>query len=85
MPLVSGKRLIDFLELEFGWRYAEHSQTGGDNTYKIALAYFPNPDIQVRVSYKVMRARQLTSCLVTPRLPVLRTIPAQMVLKKDPV
>ena len=32
-------------------------KTGGDTTYKIALAYYPNPDIQIRLSYnKAMRA-----------------------------
>ncbi len=57
VPLASGKPGIDFLELELGWRFAEHSQTGGDHTYKVALAYYPNPDIQVRLSYnKAMRA-----------------------------
>ncbi len=57
VPLVSGKPGIDFLELELGWRFAEHSQTGGDHTFKVALAYYPNPDVQLRVSYnKAMRA-----------------------------
>ena len=51
IPLVAGKPGIDFLELELGWRFSEHSLTGSATTYKVALAYYPNPDIQLRGSY----------------------------------
>lgn len=57
IPLVSGKTGIDFLELELGWRFSDHSQTGNDTTYKVALSYYPNPEWHVRGSYnRAMRA-----------------------------
>lgn len=51
VPLVAGKPGVDFLELELGWRFSEHSLTGSATTYKAALSYYPNPDIQLRGSY----------------------------------
>lgn len=51
VPLISGKPGIDFLELELGLRSSEHSLTGRDNTYKMAIAYYPNEDLQIRGSY----------------------------------
>ena len=51
VPLVSGLPGIDFLELELGMRSSDHSRTGRDNTYKIALSYYPTADIQLRASY----------------------------------
>jgi len=51
VPLVSGLPGIDFLELELGMRSSDHSRTGRDNTYKVALAYYPTADIQLRASY----------------------------------
>lgn len=51
VPLVSGLPGIDFLELELGIRSSDHSRTGRDNTYKIALSYYPTADIQLRASY----------------------------------
>ena len=51
VPLVSGKPGIDFLELELGLRSSEHSLTGRDNTFKTALSYYPNEDLQIRASY----------------------------------
>ena len=51
VPLVAGKPGIDFLELELGWRFSEHSLSGSATTYKAAVAYYPNPDVQVRASY----------------------------------
>jgi iron complex outermembrane receptor protein len=51
VPLVSGKPGIDFLELELGLRSSEHSITGRDNTYKIAVSYYPTPDLQLRASF----------------------------------
>ena len=50
VPLASGKKGIDFLELEIGARYTDHSETGGTTTWKAALAYYPIPDIQIRAS-----------------------------------
>ena len=50
VPLASGKKGIDFLELELGARYTDHSETGGTTTWKAALAYYPVPDIQIRAS-----------------------------------
>ncbi len=51
VPLISGKPGIDFLELELGARSSDHSLTGRDHTYKAALAYYPNADLQIRASY----------------------------------
>ena len=51
VPLASGLPGIDFLELELGMRSSDHSRTGRDNTYKIALSYYPTADIQLRASY----------------------------------
>ncbi len=57
VPLIAGKPGIDFLELELGWRFSDHSQTGNDSTYKIAVSYYPNPEWHIRASYnKAMRA-----------------------------
>ena len=61
VPIASGVRAIDFLELELGWRYSDHSQTGGDSTYKIALSYYPTPEFHLRASYnKAMRSPSIT-------------------------
>ncbi len=51
IPLVSGKPGVDFLELELGWRWSEHSITGSASTYKVAVSYYPSPDFQLRASY----------------------------------
>ena len=51
IPLASGLPGIDFLELELGIRSSDHSRTGRDNTYKLALSYYPNADVQLRASY----------------------------------
>ena len=51
IPLVSGKPGIDFLELELGWRWSEHSITGSASTYKVAVSYYPTADFQFRASY----------------------------------
>ena len=57
IPLISGKPGVDFLELELGWRFSNHSVTGSDTTYKIALSYYPNDQLHFRSSYnKAMRA-----------------------------
>ena len=55
--MISGKPGVDFLELELGWRFSDHSVTGSDTTYKIALSYYPNDQLHFRSSYnKAMRA-----------------------------
>ena len=51
IPLVSGKPGVDFLELELGWRWSEHSITGSASTYKVAVSYYPTADFQFRASY----------------------------------
>ena len=51
IPLISGRPGVDFLELELGLRLTEHSITGRDTTSKIALSYYPIPDLQVRGSF----------------------------------
>jgi len=51
IPLIAGKPGIDFLELELGLRISEHSITGRDNTAKVALSYYPIPDLQLRGSF----------------------------------
>ena len=51
IPLVSGKPAVDFLELELGWRWSEHSITGSASTYKVAVSYYPTADFQFRASY----------------------------------
>ena len=52
VPLIAGKPGIDFLELELGWRFSDHSQTGNDSTYKIAVSYYPNPEWHIRAHIK---------------------------------
>ncbi len=51
IPLISGKPGVDFLELELGWRWSEHSITGSASTYKVAVSYYPTADFQFRASY----------------------------------
>lgn len=51
VPLVAGKPGIDFLELELGWRVAEHSITGNASSFKTALSYYPTADVQLRASF----------------------------------
>ena len=51
VPLVAGKPGIDFLELELGWRVAEHSITGNASSFKAALSYYPTADVQLRASF----------------------------------
>ncbi len=51
VPLAAGLPGIDFLELEVAGRLSNHSAKGSFSTYKVALSYYPVPDIQFRVSY----------------------------------
>ena len=75
VPLLSGKPGIDFLELELGLRSSEHSLTGRDNTYKMAIAYYPNEDLQIRVHTTGLFGRlRLMSCFNTTKRLVIYSI-----------
>ena len=69
IPLVSGKPGVDFLELELGWRWSEHSITGSASTYKVAVSYYPTADFQFRASYNNVAAQWVyilyASCCVS--------------------
>ncbi len=57
VPLIAGLPGIDFLELELGWRFSDHSNTGTSNTYKAAISYYPTADFQIRGSFnRAMRS-----------------------------
>ncbi|OUW30676.1 MAG: hypothetical protein CBD27_01055 [Rhodospirillaceae bacterium TMED167] len=61
VPLASGLKGIDFLELELGWRFSDHSQTGTDQTYKVAISYYATPELHLRTSYnRAMRSPSIS-------------------------
>ncbi len=51
VPLVSGMPGIDYLEMELAFRSADHSVSGRDSSSKLALSYYPSPEILIRLSY----------------------------------
>ena len=68
VPLVSGLKGIDFLELELGWRFSDHSQTGTDHTYKVALSYYATPELHFRASYnRAMRSPSISELFSVDR------------------
>ncbi|WP_286269246.1 TonB-dependent receptor domain-containing protein [Thalassotalea hakodatensis] len=51
IPLINGQTLVEKLELELAGRYADHSITGGDFTYKVALNWSIFEDLRLRSTY----------------------------------
>ncbi len=67
VPLLSGVRLVDNLELELGARYSEYS-TGQDvETYKLLGSWSPTPWLRVRGGYnRAERAPNMSELFATP-------------------
>jgi len=51
VPLIEGETAIENLDLELAARYSDHSVTGGDSTYKLALNWVVNSDFRTRFTY----------------------------------
>ena len=51
IPLVDGVTFVDTLDLELAGRYADHSVTGGDFTYKTAINWSIVSDLRARYTY----------------------------------
>ena len=65
VPLASGLTAIDFLELELGARFSDHSDTGAATSYKAAISYFPIADLQIRSSFnRAFRSPSMTELFV---------------------
>lgn len=51
VPIIEGQTVIENLDLELAARYSDHSVTGGDSTYKLALNWAINSDFRTRYTY----------------------------------
>ncbi|PAJ74964.1 hypothetical protein CJF42_07775 [Pseudoalteromonas sp. NBT06-2] len=51
VPLIESQPAIEILDLELAARYSNHSVTGGDSTYKMALNWAINSDFRTRYTY----------------------------------
>jgi len=51
IPLVEGASFADAIDLELAARYADHSVTGGDVTYKTALNWALDDELRIRSTY----------------------------------
>ncbi|SFD41247.1 TonB-dependent receptor domain-containing protein [Pseudoalteromonas denitrificans] len=57
VPLLEDLPGIEYLEADFAARYADHSVTGGDSTYKLGLNWSIAYDVSTRATYsKAVRA-----------------------------
>jgi outer membrane receptor protein involved in Fe transport len=67
VPIAQGRRGIDDLTIDAGYRYSDYSTAGVTNTYKFGVQYAPLPDVRLRYSYdRVVRAPNLIE-LYTPQ------------------
>jgi iron complex outermembrane recepter protein len=51
VPLLKGITAVDYLGLEFGFRYSDYNLSGGVETYKAALKWDPLESLSIRGSY----------------------------------
>lgn len=51
VPLLSGRKFADFLELELAARYTDYDAIDSTFSAKAAISYYPTPDIQLRASF----------------------------------
>lgn len=60
VPLLSGRAYADFLELELAARYTDYSNLESTTAAKVAVSYYPIPDVQIRASFnRAVRAAAL--------------------------
>ena len=66
VPLVQGKRFVDDLSVEAGYRYSSYSISGDVTSWKLGLNYSPDPQIRFRGGYnRAVRAPNVNE-LFTP-------------------
>jgi len=61
VPIVEGAEMMEALTLELGARYSDFARIGGNETYKIGLAYEPTANVKFRAGYnRAVRAPTMT-------------------------